>query len=167
MKKVLFILIAVFFCSINVNGQSVATIGMAVTQCNDFEFAKKMVSNDGLVYNSEKSTPNCAYYSKQNAKYASDVLIVVIYKMKGSSKVEKCVVTFGDGAYFRNLPMDLTKLGYRNENAAQLGLSIEPFQELWSCNELAMGLNLTKKGWFIATFFSYSQDVKFEHLTNQ
>lgn len=167
MKKVLFILIAVLFCSINVNGQSVVAIGTAVTQCNDFEFAKKMVSNDGLAYNSEKSSPNRAYFSNPNAKYTSDVLIVEIYKMKNSSEVEKCVVTFADGTYYRNLSKDLSSLGYRYENAKAQGLPIEPLQELYSRGEYAMGLNLKKNGWFVATFFQYGHDVKFEHLTNK
>ena len=87
MKKVLTLFLAVILYSINLWGQtSIVTIGKAVTQCNDFTFAKKMLIGDGLIFNESKSSPNKAifYISTSNA---FEKFVVEVYKMNNSSEV--------------------------------------------------------------------------------
>ena len=158
MKKVLVTFMAVFICSLSTLGQtSVATIGRAVTQCNDFAFAKNLLTGDGLIYDEAKSNKSFARFYKP-AQYADKALFVEVYKSKGGSKIEKCVVTF----YNVNYLSDLSKVGYKYCNPEDL--SIEPFQMLYESDKYAMGLNSNKKGWLVATFFRYDQEVEFEHL---
>lgn len=159
MKKVLVAFMAVFFCSLSAWGQtSVATIGRAVTQCNDFAFAKNLLTGDGLAYDETKSNKNYAKFYNPKAQYADKALFVEVYKLSGSNKIEKCVITF----YNINLLSDLRRVGYKYCNPEDL--SIEPFQELYESDKYAMGLNRNKKGWLVATFFRYDQEVEFEHL---
>lgn len=159
MKKVLVLFVAVFICSLSVGGQtSVATIGRAVTQCDDFAFAKKMLINDGLAYDESKSNKNYAKFYNPNAKYADKALFVEIYRLGNSNKIEKCVIVF----YNANFLSDLRRMGYKYCDPD--GLSIEPFQELYEADKYAMGLNLNERGWLVATFFRYGHGVKFEHL---
>ena len=158
MKKVLVAFMAVFICSLSAWGQtSVATIGRAVTQCNDFAFAKNLLTGDGLIYDETKSNKSFARFYKP-AQYADKALFVEVYKSREDNKIEKCVVTF----YNVNYLSDLRKIGYKYCNPEEL--SIEPFQELYESDKYAMGLNRNKKGWLIATFFRYDQEVEFEHL---
>lgn len=137
---------------------SVATIGKAVTMSNDFAHAKRMLTNDGLVYDT-KSTPSHAIFRIAQYAYADEVLIVEVYKKKGTKNVEKCVITFGQ-KYLKKLDADLRRLGYAHSDAAEYGLSIEPFQMLYECDRYAMGFNINEKGWCVATFFRWDQDVK-------
>ena len=59
---------AVFICSLSAWGQtSVATIGRAVTQCNDFAFAKNLLTGDGLAYDETKSNKNYAKFYNPKA----------------------------------------------------------------------------------------------------
>ena len=165
MKKVLTLFLAVILYSINLWGQtSIVTIGKAVTQCNDFTFAKNMLIGDGLIFNESKSSPSKAifYISTSNA---FEKFVVEVYKMNNSSEVEKCVITFGE-KYFKQLPIELRKFEYIYLDAEEYGLSSEPFQELWECGKNAMGLNRNDKGFYIATFYRYEQEVQFEHLSN-
>ncbi len=158
MKKVLVTFMAVFICSLSAWGQtSVATIGKAVTQCNDFAFAKKLLTGDGLIYDEAKSNKSFARFYKP-AQYADKAMFVEVYKSKGCSKIEKCVVTFSNVKYLS----DLSRVGYKYFNPEDL--SIEPFQMLYESGKYAMGFNCNKKGWLIATFFRYDQEVEFEHL---
>ena len=159
MKKVLVTFMTVFISSLSTLGQtSVATIGRAVTQCNDFAFAKNLLTGDGLAYDETKSNKNYAKFYNPKAQYADKVLFVEIYKLSGSNKIEKCVITF----YNINFLSDLRRVGYKYCNPEDL--SIEPFQELYESDKYAMGLNRNKKGWLVATFFRYDQEVEFEHL---
>ena len=147
-----------FFCSLSTLGQtSVATIGRAVTQCNDFAFAKNLLTGDGLIYDEAKSNKSFARFFKP-AQYADKALFVEVYKLSGSNKIEKCVITF----YNVNFLSDLSRVGYKYCNPEDL--SIEPFQVLYESDKYAMGFNRNKKGWLVATFFRYDQDVEFEHL---
>lgn len=158
MKKVLVTFMTVFICSLSTLGQtSVATIGRAVTQCNDFAFAKNLLTGDGLIYDEAKSNKSFARFYKP-AQYADKALFVEVYKSKGGSKIEKCVITFCNV----NFLSDLRRVGYKYCNPEDL--SIEPFQELYESDKYAMGLNRNKKGWLVATFFRYDQEVEFEHL---
>ena len=156
MKKFVSLLI-VCLCCISAFGQiSVAAIGRAVTQCDDFAFAKNMLTADGLIYNEAKSDKNCAKYYRPNAKYTFEALFVDIYKIKNSNKIEKCVITFSNADFLTNM--------WTYKYCNPYGLSIEPFQALYQDDRYAMGLNLLESGWYVATFFDFGRDVKFEHL---
>lgn len=158
MKKVLVMFVTAFICSLSMLGQtSVATIGRAVTQCNDFAFAKNMLTGDGLIYDKAKSNKSFARFYKP-AQYADEALFVEVYKLNGGNKIEKCVITF----YNVHFLSDLIRVGYKYCDPGNL--SIKPFQELHESNEYAVGLNRNKEGWIVATFFRYDQKVKFEHL---
>ncbi len=111
-----------------------------------------MLTNDGLVYDS-KSTSDHAIFKIANSAYADEVLIVEVFKKKNSKKVEKCVITFGD-KYLGNLDTDLRRLGYSSET---YGLSVDPYQMLYSNEQYAMGFKWNEKGWCEATFFRYDQ----------
>lgn len=161
MKKATTALFILFLCSINALGQtSIVSIGKAVTQCNDFAFAKNMLIGDGLTYDETQSNENYASFYNSKVQYADKALFVGVYKLSGSNKVEKCVITF----YNINFLSDLKKVGYQYCNPNNL--SIKPFQELYESDKYAMGLNRNKKGWLIATFFRYDQEVEFEHLND-
>lgn len=160
MKRLLVMLWAVFICSLCTWSQyySVAAIGKTVTQCNDFAYAKTMLKKEGLTYDAKFSTASHARFRNADVAYADEALIVDIYKKKGTKKVEKCVLSFGE-RYVRRLSDDLSRHGYTYTSTARL--SIEPFRELWECNELAVGMYINDKGWFVATFFRWGQGVKF------
>ena len=159
MKKVLVAFMAVFICSLSAWGQtSVATIGRAVTQCNDFAFAKNLLTGDGLLIDETTSNKNYAKFYNPKARYADKALFVEVYKSREGSKIEKCVITF----YNVNFLSDFRMIGYKYCNPEDL--SIEPFQELYESDKYAMGLNRNKRGWLVATFFRYDQEVEFEHL---
>lgn len=144
---------AVFLCSLSAWSRlSVATIGHAVMTSNDFAYAKKMLTNDGLVYDA-KSTPSRAIFKIAQSAYADEVLIVEVHKMANSKKVEKCVITYGQ-KYLRPLDRDLRRLGYDSET---YGYSIDPYQMLYSYERYAMGFNINEKGWCVSTFFRYDQ----------
>jgi protein TonB len=158
MKRTLVVLVAVFLCSVNALGQtSVATIGRAITQCNDFEYAKLLLTSDGLIIDETTSNKNYAKFYNPKAQHVDKALFVEIYKLNGNNKIEKCVITF----YNVNFLSDCMKVGYKYCNPE--GLSIEPFQALYEADKYAMGLN-NKRGWLIATFFRFDQEVDFEHL---
>lgn len=91
MKKVMLMLTTVIMCSISAWSQSPAIVGIAVSQCNDFSYSKKMLINDGYVYNTQSSTEDCAVYEYSGAQYVNEAIIVKIYKL-GNNKVEKCVI---------------------------------------------------------------------------
>jgi len=159
MKRVMVMLMAVFLCSLSAWCQiSAVTIGKAVTQCNDFAFAKKMLANDGLVYNQKSSTASCAVY-EYPATYADEALIVKVYKLPKKNKVEKCVILIGQ-KHLSRYSSDLREYGYNYTDPN--GLSIEPFQELYECDELAVGNRINSRGWFEATFFRWGQGAKFD-----
>ena len=152
-------LFVLFIYNINALGQtSISTIGKAVTQCNDFEFAKNMLIGDGLAYDETTSNKNYAKFYNPKAQYADKALFVEVYKLSGSNKIEKCVITF----YNVDFLSDFRKVGYKYCNSE--GLSIEPFQELYEAEKYAMGVNRSKRGLLVATFFRYDQEVEFEHL---
>lgn len=145
-------LMTVFLCSLSAWCQSsVVTIGKAVTQCNDFAFAKKMIVNEGLTFDKKESTSKCAVF-KNSPKYADDVMVIKLYK-KGTNKVDKCVIIFaGDGKFGRTLASDQRNNGYTYDGPAQPN-----FAELYSCNHLGMGLDRDAKGYLVATFLRYDQ----------
>ncbi len=152
-------LMAVIVCSLSAWCQpSAVVIGKAVTQSNDFAHAKEMLVYDGLVYNQKSSTESLAVY-EYPANYADEALIVKIYKMPKSNKVEKCVILIGQ-RYLSSYASDLRKYGYSYTDPN--GLSIEPFQELYEDGKFAVGARINSRGWFEATFFRWDQDVKFD-----
>lgn len=53
-----------------------------------------MLIGDGLTYDETKSNKNYAKFYNPKAKYADKALLVEIYKLSGSNKIEKCVITF-------------------------------------------------------------------------
>lgn len=135
-----------------------AVVGIAVSQCNDFPHSKKMLVNDGYVYNQKLSTNNCAVYEYPSAEYADEVITIKIYRLGKTDKVEKCVIKMGQ-KYMQKYVSDLNKYGYRYTNPH--GLSIEPFQSLAENGKYAVGERINK-GWFEATFFQWGQDVNFD-----
>lgn len=160
MKRVMLMLTAVIVCSLSAWCQSsAATIGRAVTQSNNFAFAKKMLINDGFVYSQKSSTDRCAVYEYPGARYVDEAMIIKIYKLSKSNKVEKCVILLGQ-KYLSSFGSSLRKLGYTRTNT--YGLSIEPFQGLYEDGEFAVGERINSRGWYEATFFRWGQDVKFE-----
>lgn len=160
MKRVMLMFMAVMVCSLSAWCQSsAAIIGRAVTQSNDFAFAKKMLINDGFVYSQKSSTANCAVYEYPDARYADEVMNIKIYKLPKSNKVEKCVILLGQ-KYLSSFGGSLRKLGYTY--ASTNGLSIKPFQGLYEDGEFAVGERINSKGWYEATFFRWGQGVKFE-----
>ena len=162
MNKRILILVAIFLTlSISFNkkgmGQtSVASIGRAITQCNDFNYAKLLLTGDGLIYDETKSNKSLARFYKP-AKSINDALFVYVYKSKEGVKIEKCVVIV-----LNDYLSELRALGY--EYVDPKGLSIEPFEALYESGKYAVGLNRNKRGWLVVTFFRWDQDVEFEHL---
>lgn len=150
---------AVLFCSLSAWSQSPAIVGIAVSKSNDFAHAKKMLVNDGYVYNESSSSPSCAVYEYSGAKYADEAVIVKIYKLGKTNKVEKCVILVGQ-KYIHSFIRDLAQYGYTYINP--MGSSIEPFQELYENGKYAVGERINNQGWFEATFFQWGQDVQFE-----
>ena len=161
MKKVLLMLMTVLLCSLSAWSQtpSPAIVGMAVSQSNDFTHAKKMLVNDGYVYNQKSSTSSCAVYEYSGARYADEAVIVKIYKLRKTNKVEKCVILFGQ-KYIQRFSRDLSQYGYRMTNTS--GMSIGRFQELYENDKYAVGIRINEQGWFEATFFQWGQGAKFE-----
>ena len=161
MRQLTILLMAVLFCSLSAWSQTPtpAIVGIAVSQSNDFTHAKKMLVNDGYVYNESSSTPSCAVYEYSGARYADEAVIVKIYKLGKTNKVEKCVILVGQ-AYIQRFSRDLSQYGYTYTNP--MGMSIEPFQVLYENGKYAVGERINNQGWFEATFFQWGQDVKFE-----
>lgn len=157
MKRVILMLMAVIVCSISAWSQNAASIGRAVTQCDDFAFSKKMLIHDGFVLNQKQTTKTCAVYEWPDAKYVDQAMIVKIYKMPNSQKVEKCVILIGQ-KYLSRFGSDLRKYGYTRTNPN--GLSIKPFQGLYEDGKYAVGERINQKGWYEATFFCWDRNVK-------
>ena len=150
----------ILLCSMSMwSKPSVVAIGRAATQSNDFAHAQKMIVNDGFVLNQKTSTANCSVYEYSKAKYADEALIIKLYKMPKSSKVEKFVVFIGQ-KFLSSFAYDLSMLGY--EYTDTQGMSIEPFQELYEDGKYAVGIRINPQGWYEATFFRWDQKVKFE-----
>lgn len=148
---------AVVVCSLSAWCQpSAASIGRAVTQCDDFAYSKKMLEGDGFIINPKQTTKTCAVYEYPKAQYADEAMIVKIYKMLDSQKVEKCVILIGQ-KYLSRFPSELRKYGYSWTNPN--GLSIEPFQELYEDGKYAMGARINKRGWYEAAFFRWGRNV--------
>lgn len=62
-------LLILFLYNINALGQtSIISIGKAVTQCNDFTFAKNMLIDDGLTYDENQSNENYASFYNSKAQ---------------------------------------------------------------------------------------------------
>lgn len=156
MKRVFMMLMAVFICSLSVWCQNAASIGRAVTQFDDFAYSKKMLTADGFILNQKQTTKTCVVYEWPDAKYVDEAMIVKIYKMPNSQKVEKCVILIGQ-KYLSRFGSELYKYGYRR--TSQNGLSIEPFQELYEDERFAMGARINKRGWYEATFFRWGRIV--------
>lgn len=151
---------AAIVCSLSAWCQNAASIGRAVTQCDNFAYSKKMLAGDGFVINKKQTTANCAVYEYPNAKYVDEAMIVKIYKMPNSQKVKKCVVLIGQ-KYLSRFASELRKYGYRLTNPG--GLSIEPFQELYEDERFAMGARINEHGWYEATFFRWGRDVSVDN----
>lgn len=152
-------LVAVVVCSLSAwcLNPSPAVVGIAISQCNDFSQSKKMLTNDGYVYNSKQSTNSCAVY-EYPANYADEAITVKVYRLGKTNKVEKCVIKIGQ-KYMQRYASELTKHGYRYTNT--YGYSIKPFQALAENGRYAAGEQL-KNGWFVVTFFQWGQDVDFD-----
>ena len=149
-------LAAVVVCSLSAWCQNAASIGRAVTQCDNFAYSEKMLTGDGFVRNQKQTTKTCLVYEWPKAKYADEAMTVKIYKMPNSQKVEKCVILIGQ-KYLSRFDSQLREYGYRRTNPN--GLSIEPFQELYEDERFAMGARINKRGWYEATFFLWGRNV--------
>ncbi|MDE5595429.1 MAG: hypothetical protein K2I89_07650 [Muribaculaceae bacterium] len=156
MKRAMLMLMAVLMFSVSAWCQNAASIGRAVTQVDDFAYSKKMLTADGFVLNQKQTTTTCLVYEWPKAKYADEAMIVKIYKMPNSQKVEKCVILIGQ-KYLSHFGSQLREYGYSRTNPN--GLSIEPFQELYEDEKFAMGARINKRGWYEATFFRWGRNV--------
>ena len=151
MRKVLLLLFAVL-CSVCTWGQSVVMQGMACTESNNFNHAKTMLINDGLVVNQKQTTSNCIVLTNGSSS-TYDVVIVKLYRKPKTQKVEKVVFQFHpNGKISKSLGYDLRKWGYSYD-----GPSDPEFRELYSNKYLGCGLNVNLKGWLEATFLRYDQ----------
>lgn len=150
----------ILLCSISGwSKPSVVAIGRAVTQSNDYAHAQKMIVNDGFILNQKTSSADCSVYEYSKARYADEALIIKLYKMPKSSKVEKCVVFVGQ-SHLSKFASDASMYGYNYTDTQ--GMSIDPFQELYEDGKYAIGIRINPQGWYEATFFRWDQKVKFD-----
>lgn len=149
-KSLILLLIAILGISFSAKCQiSIAEIGTAVVHSNNFEHAKTMLKNDGLVYDQEQSTPECAVFSN-TAQYVDRAVIVKVEKgFKGT--VSRCIVLSG-GAQVSSgkLARDQRRLGYVYQRSSMFDYQEFYYSEEWG---VGMGLDLNSRGWLEATFF--------------